>query len=156
MIVGRPGSGKTTLSVKLAQKFDLPLIHLDRIFWKEGWTEMPRDEFDEVLSNELKKDRWIIDGNYGRTIPLRLEYADTVICFDYPRLLCIWRVLKRVIQNYGKNRFDMGNGCPERFDFGFIKFVWKCPSSYEKIKNFKGDIILIRNKKDYNNYFGDL
>lgn len=156
LIVGRPGSGKSTLAVKLAEKLNLPLVHLDRIFWKPGWEETGREEFDKILMGELEKDRWIIDGNYSRTLPLRLKFADAVICFEYPKALCVWRVLKRVAKNFGKVRPDMGESCPEKLDLEFLKFVWCCPSVYERIKNFDGEIILVKTKKDYKKYFGNL
>lgn len=156
LIVGRPGSGKTTLAVKLANKLNLPLVHLDKIFWKPGWVEVDRTEFDTRLLAELEKDSWIIDGNYGRTIPLRLKYADTVICFEYPKILCIWRVLKRVTKNFGKSRPDMGENCPEKFDLEFLKFVWNCPSVYERVKDFPGELILVKSRKDFKKFFGDL
>lgn len=155
LIVGRPGSGKSTLAVKLSEKLNLPLVHLDKIFWKDGWVETEREEFDSRLIAELEKDSWIIDGNYGRTIPLRLKYADTVICFDYPKLLCIWRVLKRVFTNYGKVRPDMGENCPEKFDLEFLKFVWNCPDVYERVKDFPGKLILVKSRRDYKKFFGN-
>ena len=124
LIVGRPGSGKTTLAVKLANKLNLPLVHLDKIFWKPGWVESSREEFDARLLAELEKPAWIIDGNYARTLPVRLEKCDTVIYLDFSRLACIWGVLKRVITTYGTVRPDMAEGCPERFDWEFLKWVW--------------------------------
>ena len=77
-----------------------------------------------LLLEELKKDRWIIDGNYGRTIPLRLQYCDTVIWLDFNRVTCVLGVLRRVLKGRGKTRDDMGALCPERFDWDFIKYTW--------------------------------
>lgn len=124
LIIGSPGSGKSTFGKRLSQKLNIPLVHLDRLWWKEDWIERTREEFDNLLINELKKDRWIIDGNYSRTLEFRLQYADTVIFFDYNRFLCLWRILKRVITNYGKNRADMAKGCNERFGFKFMRYVY--------------------------------
>ena len=116
--------GKSFLSWKLSEKLDLPLVHLDSLFWLPGWKERSRDEFDLLLGAELNKPQWIIDGNFGRTLPLRLEYCDTVIFLDFSRWACVCGVLKRVLSNWGKVRPDMGAGCPERFDWAFLKFVW--------------------------------
>ncbi len=124
IVIGCPGSGKSTLSKIMAKKLSLPLVHLDQLFWDSGWKEKSRKEFDALLLSELKKERWIIDGNYGRTLGMRLEKADTVVFLDYPRVVCVYRVLKRVITRYGESRSDMGKNCPERFDLSFLKYVW--------------------------------
>lgn len=125
LVIGCPGSGKTTLSLKLAAKSRLPLVHLDKLFWRDNWKQTSREEFDELLMKELVKPRWIIDGNFSRTISTRLKYCDTVIYLDFPRLICLWSVLKRWIISYGKSRPDMGGDCPEKVDFKFLKSVWQ-------------------------------
>ena len=124
MIVGCSGSGKSTLARKLAEATGLPLVHLDRLWWREGWQHISREEFDVLLRAEVEKDQWIIDGNFDRTMDIRLEKCDAVIFFDLPRMVCIMSVIKRVISSYGRTRPDMGSGCPERFDLSFLKFVW--------------------------------
>lgn len=123
LIVGCCGSGKSTLAIALGKKLNLPVVHLDKLFWREGWVSIPQEEFDQLLLEELEKERWIIDGNYGRTMAMRLKRADTVIVLDFPTITCLWGVMKRVITNYGKTRVDMGDNCPERFDWEFLKFV---------------------------------
>lgn len=123
LIVGCCGSGKTTMARALGEQTGIPVVHLDSLFWKPGWVETPREEFDALLAEELKKDRWIIDGNYGRTMAMRLQRADTAIVLDFPTIVCLWGVIKRVITNYGTTRPDMGENCPERFDWEFLKFV---------------------------------
>ncbi len=155
LIIGSPGSGKSTFGKRLSEKLNIPLIHLDRLWWKEGWVERSREEFDALLVNELLKDKWIIDGNYGRTVELRLQYADTVIFFDYNRFLCLWRILKRVITNYGKNRDDMGKGCPERFDLEFMHYVYSFNDNQRdkilKLLSTNKDVrvIIINNRKKF-------
>ena len=124
MIVGCSGSGKSTLARKLAEATGLPLVHLDRLWWREGWQHISREEFDVLLRAEVEKNQWIIDGNFDRTIDIRLEKCDAVIFFDLPRMVCIMSVIKRVISSYGRTRPDMGSGCPERFDLSFLKWVW--------------------------------
>ena len=155
LIVGSPGSGKTTLGRILAKKLGLPLVHLDKLFWREGWGEAPREEFDALLTAELKKDKWIIDGNYSRTLNMRLERTDTVIFLDYPSLVCLLRVLKRVLKNYGITRPDMGEGCPEKLDLEFLSYVWSFrdkerPRIVERLSAAKNvEIITIRNRREY-------
>ena len=124
LIIGCGGAGKSTLARRLGQKTGLPVVHLDRLFWKPGWVERTPEEFDPILRRELEKDEWIMDGNFNRTLPERLTYCDTVIYLDFSPVTCLLGVLKRVITNYGTVRPDMGEGCPERFDLGFLKWVW--------------------------------
>ena len=123
MVIGCPGSGKTTLSKSLADKTDLPLIHLDKIQWTGQWKSIRGEEFDRILLDKMQAPCWIIDGNYNRTIPTRLKECDTVIYLDYPTYVSFFGALKRVINNYGKVRDDMGGNCRERFDPTFFWFI---------------------------------
>jgi len=116
LIIGSPGSGKSTFGRKLAQKTGLPLVHLDKLYWRGDWDHLTREEFDAVLQVELDKQEWIIDGNFNRTLPHRLQYCDTVFFFDLPSVTCLWGITKRVFTHYGKVRPDMGGNCQERFD----------------------------------------
>lgn len=155
LVIGSPGSGKSTLSFRLSERLNIPIIHLDKLFWKDGWVERSKEEFDALLVNELEKEEWIIDGNYGRTIELRLKYADTVIFFDYNRFVCLWRVVKRVVTNLGKVRADMAKGCPERFDWEFLKYVWEFPDKQRnKILNLLSTnsrirVIIVNSRKKF-------
>lgn len=124
IILGCPGSGKSTLSKALAQKLGLPLVHLDVLNWREGWQCVSREEFYRLLAEALEQDEWIIDGNYTRTIAPRLARCDTAICLDYPRIVCLLGVLRRVLAGHGRTRSDMGAGCPERLDWAFVRYVW--------------------------------
>lgn len=123
MIIGCSGSGKSTLARALHGITKLPLIHLDQLFWKSGWIETPDNEWEEINREIVIKPKWILDGNYGRTMDYRLEAADVVIFLDRPTLLCFYRVLKRIIRFYGQNRPDMTSGCNERMDMKFFGYV---------------------------------
>ena len=116
LISGNAGSGKSTFARQLAQKLKLPLVHLDQIYWQDNWEHLSREEFDALLQAELEKPQWIIDGNFNRTIPHRLQYCDTVFFFDLPSLTCLHGITKRVLTHYGRTRNDMGGNCPEYFD----------------------------------------
>ena len=158
LIIGSPGSGKSTFSFKLGKKLNIPIIHLDKLFWKEGWVNRSNGEFDSLLIKEMEKESWIIDGNYSRSLEMRLKKADTVIFFDYSRFVCLWRVLKRVITNNGKVRSDMAEGCPERFDWEFIKYVWSFPNkqrekTFELLSmNHSARVFIIHNKKEFKEF----
>ena len=124
IIIGCGGAGKSTLARQLGNLTGLPVVHLDSLYWKPGWVERTAAEFDPIIQREIEKDAWIIDGNFNRTLPLRIRYCDTVIYLDFSRMACLLGVLKRVLTTYGKVRPDMGAGCPERIDLDFLKWVW--------------------------------
>lgn len=125
LILGCAGAGKSTLARRLGALLDLPVVHLDQLWWTPGWVSRSPAEFDRLLAAELAKDRWIMDGNYDRTLPLRLARADGVILLDYPRRLCLLGVLRRVRASRGRVRPDMAPGCPERLDWSFLAWVWR-------------------------------
>lgn len=116
LIIGNAGAGKSTFAKALSQKLVLPLVHLDQLYWHGDWQTVDRSEFDRMLQAELEKPQWIMDGNFSRTLPHRLQYSDTVFWLDMPTWLCLWGVTKRVFTHYGKVRPDMGGNCRERFD----------------------------------------
>ncbi len=124
LLIGCGGAGKSTLARQMGEILRIPVVHLDKLFWKPGWVEASPEEFDVLLAEELKKDKWIMDGNFGRTLPERIKYCDAILFLDFSRFACLWGVCKRVITTYGKVRPDMGDGCPERFDLDFLKWVW--------------------------------
>ena len=124
LIIGCSGSGKSTLARALKDKLGLPVVHLDQLWWQEGWEHVSLEEFDRRLELALSMDRWIIDGNYSRTIQQRLPKCDAIIYLDFSRWACLWGMCQRVLGSYGKVRPDMVAGCPERFDWEFVKFIW--------------------------------
>ena len=129
MIIGSPGSGKSTFARELAEITGIPLIHLDRKFWNAGWIETPKEEFYAWQREIVQGDTWIIDGNYGGSMDIRLSRADTVINFQLSRWTCVMGYFKRLIINMGKSRPDMGEGCPERLDLQFVKYIWNFPNT---------------------------
>ena len=103
IIIGCPGSGKTTFAEKLQKKTGIPLYYLDAIWHKPDKTHISREDFDARLSEIFAEDEWIIDGNYSRTIEVRLKECDTVFLFDLPTEVC----LQGAIERLGKGRYDM-------------------------------------------------
>ena len=124
LIIGPCGAGKSTLAQRLGPILNLPVVHLDALNWQPGWVMSPDDVFLSRMLDVLRQPSWIIDGNYGGTVALRIAHADTVIFLDFPRWRCVARVLKRVWTYAGTTRSDMGAGCPEKFDWEFMDFVW--------------------------------
>ena len=131
VIIGCGGSGKSTLARRLGQKTGLPVVHLDQIYWSPGnWAHLEKEDFDARLLAELEKPRWILDGNFNRTMQLRLERCDTVIYLDYNRFVCLWSWGGRVLANRGKARPDMAPGCGEWFDPEFARWIWNFNKNY--------------------------
>ena len=148
-IVGSPGAGKSTLARRLGLALGIPVIHLDALFWRPGWVETPRDEFIERQCRALAGEAWIVDGNYGAAMDLRLAAADTILFLDAPRLVCLWGAVSRAIRHAGRTRPDMGPGCPERIDLEFMRYVWrfrrdKRPALLRKLRVLEGEKRVVR------------
>ena len=103
IVIGCPGSGKSTFSRELHEKTKIPLYHLDMLFWNADKTTVEKSVFLERLNELLDKDEWILDGNFNSTMELRMSRCDTVIFLDYPPDICLEGVRAR----RGKVRFDM-------------------------------------------------
>lgn len=124
IVIGCAGSGKSTFSRQIGERTGLPVVHLDAHYWKPGWVATEAESFDRELQRIMQTDSWIMDGNYSRTLDNRLDRADTVFLFDFPRYLCLYRVIKRRVQYHGRSRSDMGEGCEEKLDLAFLRWVW--------------------------------
>lgn len=154
IIIGCPGSGKTTFAEKLNKITGLPLYYLDAVWHKPDKTHIPREEFDERIREIFALPRWIIDGNYKRTIELRLKECDTVFLFDLPTEVCIQGVTERI----GKERYDLP-WLETDFDPEFRQFIEDFPKDtlpyiydlLEKYKNDK-DIFIFRSREAADEY----
>ena len=153
LIIGCGGAGKSTLARQLGEKLNLPVVHLDKLFWHPGWVESTKEEIDEKILLELEKERWIIDGNYTRTLPQRLQHCDTVIYLDFSRFACLLGIAKRILTTYGTVRPDMAEDCPERFDLDFLKWVWNFnkkhrENNYRLLNEAEGkETIVLKNRR---------
>ena len=148
LVIGSGGAGKTVFALRLGETLKLPVIHLDRHFWKPGWVSMERPTWRRKLRAFVKGKRWIIDGNYGHTFDIRFPRAQLIIYFDFSRWLCLWRVLKRRIAYHGKSRPDIHSGCPEKLDWDFLLWIWNFrrdvhPLIMEGVKQHKAEKKLI-------------
>ena len=132
-LIGSGGSGKSTLARKLGTKLEIEVYHLDALLWKPNWQPTTKEEQRKVQLDLVKKEEWIIDGNYNGTMDIRLNAVDTIIFVDISRVICIYRVLKRMIQYRGKSRPDMAEGVNERLDFNFLKWVWDYPKTKKPV-----------------------
>lgn len=127
LVIGSGGSGKTTVAARIANALRLALIHLDAVYWHTGWTPTPPDEWRSVVAQLIAEPRWVMDGNYGGTLDMRLAACDTVVFLDLPRGVCLWRIVKRNIRYRGRTRPDVAPGCPERLTWEFVRWVWTYP-----------------------------
>ena len=124
IVIGSGGAGTSTLAPQIGEILGLPVIHLDREFWRPNWMATPEDEWIERVRELVARERWVMDGNFGGTMDIRIAACDTVVYLDFPRILCTYRVLKRWITYRRGTRPDMGEGCPEKFDLEFLDWVW--------------------------------
>jgi adenylate kinase family enzyme len=143
MIIGCPGSGKSTFARGLAAKTGLPLYYLDMMYWNPDRTTKPKDEFRAAHRETVALPEWIIDGNYGSTLEVRMEACDTVIFLDYPVEVCISGVEER----RGKPRPDMP-WIETDPDLEFIEFIKKYnqesrPKVIELLEKYKEKNIII-------------
>ena len=127
LVIGSGGAGKSTFARQLGELLHIEVVHLDVEHWLPGWTEPSKDEWRLKVEKLLSGDEWIMDGNYSGTMEPRLAACDTVVFIDLPRALCVWRALKRVVTYRDGGRPDMAEGCVERFDLKFLKWIWDYP-----------------------------
>ncbi len=149
IVIGCPGSGKSTVSRALHSKTGIPLYHLDMMYWNTDKTTVEKSVFRERLSTVLEKGKWIIDGNYGSTMELRMAACDTVIFLDYPLDVCLDGIRER----RGKPRSDMPWIETEE-DAEFIEFIksyneQQKPKVMELLEKY-GDrnIVIFKNREE--------
>ncbi|MBY8871045.1 adenylate kinase [Micromonospora sp. PLK6-60] len=126
-MVGSAGAGKSTLARAVARRLDLPLIHLDRHYWRPGWVAADEADFRAEVAALAARPAWVMDGNYRATLDLRLPRADLLVLCDPPRLRCLVRVLRRRWVDRASRRPDRPDGCAERLDLEFLRYVWHYP-----------------------------
>lgn len=163
LIIGSGGAGKSTFARRLGEATGIEVVHLDRLYWKPNWVEPSKDEWRETVENIIKKDEWIMDGNFGGTLEVRLAACDTAIFLDFSRVICLYRVIKRRLTYRNTNRPDMSEGCAEKIDLEFLGWIWnfqkiKKPKIEEKLRCFENEktIIRLRSKKEVENFFVNL
>jgi adenylate kinase family enzyme len=122
MIVGCGGAGKSALARQIGAITGLPVIHLDHHYWGPDWDPMPGPEWVAYQRRLLGGDRWIADGNYGGTLELRAELADTIVFVDLPRRVCLPRAVRRV-----RSPILQAPGCAQKVDVEFLRWIWTFP-----------------------------
>ena len=143
IVIGCPGAGKSTFARKLRDATNLPLYYLDMLWHKEDKTNISREEFDTKLNDILEKDKWIIDGNYLRTLEMRLKECDTVFLLDYSLEVCLAGAKSRI----GKKRVDMP-WVETELDEEFKQFIEdfsksQLPQVYELLDKYSEELNII-------------
>lgn len=154
MIIGCPGAGKSRFARKLRDKTGLPLYHLDMIWHKPDRTTISKEEFDIKLAEIVQKDRWIIDGNYQRTLEIRLRECDTVFLMDYPLDVCLAGAESRI----GRKREDLP-WLETEFDEEFKQWIISFPQNelpgiYELVNKYKDEknIVIFKSREETDDY----
>lgn len=124
-ILGYSGSGKSTLAGQLAEYYQIPVLFLDTVQFLPGWAEREESEGRSIVSDFIRDNgSWVIDGNYGNFLQEeRLEQADRIILLVFPRRICFYRAWKRFFSFRGKTRESMADGCTEKMDWEFIRWI---------------------------------
>jgi adenylate kinase family enzyme len=123
-ILGRPGSGKSTFALKLSEQLNLPVYHLDKIFFTDHWAKQDYATFLELQQNLVNQPQWIIDGNALRSVEMRYKEADLIIVFILPRWKCFVRILKRRFERRNPKIDDRAFNCPERIRYALLEYTW--------------------------------
>lgn len=150
LILGPSGSGKSTLGEILGRILRVPIIHLNRYYWKPNWINTLEEEWRIIVRELISLDSWVMDGNYTSTLKLRATAADTIIFIDIPRRLSFLRVFSRFFRFRGRTRPDLTEDCPEKIDWDFIRWIWDYPRTrkpvilrfLQKLKPTKNVIVL--------------
>ncbi len=154
IVIGCPGAGKSVFSQKLKEITNLPLYHLDTLYHKADGTHISKEEFEEKLSAILKTENWILDGNYQRTLEMRIKECDTVFLLDFSTEVCLRGAYSRI----GKKREDMPwfeEKLDEQFKQHIVSFTnEKLPQIYELLNKYKEhvNIIIFKSREEADNY----
>ena len=158
LIIGCPGSGKSTFARSLAEYTKLPLYYLDMIWHKADGTNITQTEFDSRLQDILNLEQWILDGNYLRTMPLRMQYCDTIFLLDFPLEVCLSGAAARI----GKKREDMP-WIEQEFDAEFRQFICDFPKNqlpqiYALLNSCAAgkEIVIFKSRQDINRYLAEM
>lgn len=163
-VIGYSGSGKSTLAEYLSKKYDIPVLFLDTVQFLSGWQERNLEEGKKIVLGFMQNESWVIDGNYRKYYrEERLKQADKIIFMDFNRINCFIRAYRRYRTFKGKSRQSMSDGCCEKFDREFIKWILHdgrtkgIKDKYKDITDtYKDKTIIIKNQRQLVEYMKGL
>lgn len=164
VILGHSGCGKSTLAKYIAETKQMPLLHLDQVYFDRDWQIREQEEALTIVKNHLNQESWIIEGNYQSLYQKeRLEQADQIIFLDFPRMVCLKRIIQRYKTYRGKTRPDVTDGCVEKLD---VEFIWwilykgrdkKKRDAFKKIiTTYEEKLVVIKNQKELDTFYDQL
>ncbi|UBU10808.1 P-loop NTPase family protein [Nonomuraea gerenzanensis] len=160
-IIGCGGSGKTVLANRLGATLNLPVTHLDALYYDDTWTPTPQEEFAQRQRSLVAGESWIIDGNYASTLPIRLAAADTVLFLDLPPVTCLWGIATRRLRHRGGQHAR--TGAYDRITWDFIRYVYRyrqtmAPRVRGLIAEHAGHatVLVLRSRRAINRWHADL
>ncbi|MBE7088352.1 MAG: DNA topology modulation protein FlaR [Clostridiales bacterium] len=157
-IIGFAGSGKSTLAAKLSKKYNLPVLHLDSVYWEGDWQVKDfAKQQEEVKKFITENNDYVIEGNYFKLVPERFSSCDKLIFLNYNRFYCFKKAYQRYRQFKGTCRPDLP--CKEKFDFAFAKWILFDQRTAKKRKQIKGaisackgEVLTFKNQKELQKY----
>ena len=163
-VIGYCGAGKSTLARALGERYGIPVLHFDMVHWAPGWQERDKAESHQIAHEFMKQSEWVIDGNYTNyEYERRMAEADEIIFLDFPRLNCFVRAWKRYFHHRGRTRADMAEGCPEKMDPEFMKWLlWKGRKRQKQkwlaagLSNHLEKVTFLRSQKEIDQYLEGL
>ncbi len=163
-VIGYSAGGKSTLAERLGQAYGIGVLHLDRVYFSPGWKERDPGEAKSLVSAFMTGDSWIIDGNFNRLfLKERLELAECIIFLDFNRFSCLFRAVSRYFKYRGKTRKSVAEGCPEKLDFAFIRWILFEGRTKEKRKYYAGIVetywnktTVLKNQKELDGFYAFL
>lgn len=123
MVIGYSGSGKSTFSKRLSSVYELPVLHIDRIFFGPNWVERDKGIVEQEIRAFMKQDSWTIDGHYRHLAKERFDQATQIYIFDFNRFKCLYGAILRRIKYHNKSRDSIAEGCKERLNLSFMWWI---------------------------------
>ena len=164
VVIGYSGSGKSTLARALGERYGIPVLHFDRVYWAPGWQVRDREEAHQMVHDFMENPAWVMDGNYTNfEYQRRLAEADEIIFLDFPCLACFFRAWKRFFRNLGRTRADMGEGCNEKMDLEFMWWLlWKGRGCQKKkwlaagLEKYLDKVTVLKSQREIDRYLEGL
>lgn len=158
-VLGYSGAGKSTLSRELGELYGAPVLHMDTVQYTSDWKERERSEKEKIVADFLDRNSsWVIDGNYsGLYFKRRLEESDLIVMLLFNRFVCFGGVVSRYRTFKGRTRPDMADGCAEKLDLEFARWVLfegrtaKRRKKYKRAaQEFPEKIVILKNRRQLN------